>query len=82
MNIVIIDDDVLVSSALKTMISSIRLMNSGLKYRLTSVMYFSSRPSCSNAYWLPRLLVMISSVFLKSTVTPLESVIRPSSRIC
>ena len=25
---------------------------------------------------------MISSVFLKSTVTPLESVIRPSSRIC
>jgi hypothetical protein len=29
--------------------------------------------------WLPMLLVMITTVFLKSTVRPCESVSRPSS---
>jgi hypothetical protein len=33
-------------------------------------------------YWLPRLLVMIRIVFLKSTMRPWPSVSRPSSSTC
>ena len=36
----------------------------------------------SSRYWLPRFEVRMMMVFLKSTVRPCESVMRPSSRIC
>ena len=61
------------SSRWKTTISSMRLRNSGLKWLRTTFMTVrSSAPP-------PRLLVMISTVFVKSTVRPWPSVRRPSS---
>ena len=75
--------------AWKIMVSSIRLRNSGRKLdrkvsrtldRISS--YLLSSSTTSKMYCDPRLLVIIMTVFLKSTVRPWESVTRPSSRIC
>ena len=41
-----------------------------------------SLPPIAVRFRAPMLLVMTMTVFLKSTVRPWESVIRPSSRIC
>ena len=69
------------------MVSSRRFKNSGRKWARRSFMTicsasgrifpFSSMPS--RRYWEPMLEVRIRIVFLKSTVFPMESVIRPSS---
>ena len=42
----------------------------------------SSSPARSRIHWLPTLEVMITTVFLKSTVQPWPSVNRPSSSTC
>ena len=77
-------------SGLKRIISSRRFRNSGRKCALKScitelsasglICPFSSMPS--SRYWEPMFEVIIRIVFLKSTVLPVESVIRPSSRTC
>ena len=72
------------------MISSRRLRNSGRKERRSSARTASCASALmlpsglmpSSRYWLPRLLVRMMMVFLKSTVRPWLSVMRPSSRIC
>ena len=65
------------------MMSSIRFRNSGRKWaRRASRIRFSisaSDRSGSSTAWLPRLLVMMMTVFVKSTVRPWPSVRRPSS---
>ena len=48
--------------------------------RASSVMRPSWMPS--RMYWEPRLEVRMMIVFLKSTVRPWESVMRPSSSTC
>ena len=76
-------------SGVKKIVSSIRFRNSGLKvaFRTPStavreflhrlyLLVFSSK-NCE-----PILLVIIITVFLKSTTRPLESVKRPSSNTC
>ena len=83
-----------VVSSWKTMTSSMRLRNSGRKWRLSSSCTFSfifSYVTCSSALTnptlalrrsaVPRFDVMMITVFLKSTVRPCASVRRPSSRI-
>ena len=83
-------------SAVKMMISSRRLRNSGLKVRLTSPLTSSSilsSTTSSTRDWKPspsrfiRCLapmfdVMMMIVFLKSTVLPSPSVSCPSSKTC
>ena len=77
-------------SGLKRMISSSRFKNSGRKDWRSSAMTASRAdwamvPSAwmpPSSSWLPRLEVRMMMVFLKSTVRPWESVMRPSSRIC
>ena len=77
-------------SGRKKMISSRRLRNSGRKARLSSAVTAAfasseivpSGPMPSSRYELPRFEVRMMIVFLKSTVRPCESVMRPSSRIC
>ena len=75
-------------NGLKVMISSIRLINSGLRCFLSAEMISFSMDSiwdgefasASIHKWLPRLLVIIITVFLKSTIRPWPSVNLPSSR--
>mmetsp|Transcript_24523 Transcript_24523/g.61644 ORF Transcript_24523/g.61644 Transcript_24523/m.61644 type:complete len:227 (-) Transcript_24523:1641-2321(-) len=71
--------------------SSMRLMNSGRKLARTaaitrsrdaSTAAGSTEPIDSSMLPLPRLLVMMSTAFLKPTTRPWLSVTRPSSRIC
>ncbi len=83
-------------SASKTMISSMRLMNSGLKVRLTSPMTASPMRSEVSAWSpeekpmrpffsmkrAPMFDVMMMMQFLKSTVLPSPSVRWPSSKTC
>ena len=77
-------------SGLNMMISSRRFKNSGRNARRSSPMTAARAlsemlpsgwmPSSSSEE--PRLEVRMMIVFLKSTVRPCESVMRPSSRIC
>ncbi len=76
-----------------TIISSTLFKNSGLKYIESSLIaiwfifsYFSSRePACENSsiiFWEATFDVIITTVFLKFTTLPLESVNLPSSNSC
>ena len=75
---------------LNMMISSRRFKNSGLKCPRSSFMTASSQAglispfsSMPSSRWAdPRFDVIMMIVFLKSTVLPCESVIRPSSNTC
>ena len=75
-------------SGVKKIVSSIRFRNSGLKVAFrtpsTAVRVSSSivSPCVSSKNCEPILLVIIITVFLKSTTRPLESVKRPSSNTC
>ena len=77
-------------SGLNMMISSRRFKNSGRKCPLSSFMTASSHSGLisplssipSSRCAEPRFDVIIMIVFLKSTVLPCESVIRPSSSTC
>ena len=76
-------------SGLYITISSNRFKNSGRKlcFSNPSTASFACWVICpfsmpSKIYWLPKLLVRIRIVFLKSTVLPWLSVIRPSSSTC
>ena len=76
-------------SARKTMISSIRLMNSGSEavaqdfhQVFLQLLERLVRRACCWMRSAPRFEVMITTAFLKSTVRPCASVRRPSSRIC
>ena len=70
--------------ALNTTISSTRFKNSGRKKRIS--MFCTSSRVTSPFFCIisaePRLLVIIISVFLKSTMRPCPSVRRPSSSTC
>ncbi len=75
------------SRAWKTTISSIRLMNSGRKCPRTSAITasFTTAGSSLSMAWIlcePRFEVITMTVFLKSTVRPCPSVMRPSSSAC
>ncbi len=72
------------ASAWNTTISSMRLMNSGRNWVFTSAMTAAlmavySAPTIDWMSCEPRLEVITSTVFLKSTVRPWPSVSRPSS---
>ena len=80
---------------LNIIISSMRLRNSGridlLSSAKTSFLVFSSvactsflssPAKCSWISWAPRLVVMMTIVFLKLATRPLLSVSRPSSSTC
>ena len=75
---------------LNRIISSSLFKNSGRKWPLKSFITMASASGVilplssipSKRYWEPMLEVMIMIVFLKSTVLPVESVIRPSSNTC
>mmetsp|Transcript_7362 Transcript_7362/g.17761 ORF Transcript_7362/g.17761 Transcript_7362/m.17761 type:complete len:654 (+) Transcript_7362:732-2693(+) len=74
---------------LKMMYSSSLLRNSGLKLRrISSITLLLISGSCSGSpamsimFWDPMLEVKMMMVFLKSTVRPCPSVMRPSSSTC
>ena len=75
-------------NGVKKIVSSIRFKNSGLNvaFKILSTACLVSAsivsPSISNKNWEPILLVIIKTVFLKSTTLPFESVRRPSSNTC
>eukprot|EP00967_Tisochrysis_lutea_P121737 scaffold200842_cov24-Tisochrysis_lutea.AAC.1 len=69
------------SSGEKMQMSESRLRNSGGKYLRASVSASSLAPGCpSRRAAAPMFEVSMTTVFLKSTTRPFESVRRPSSR--